>query len=304
MLGRGPCGKPAEYPGAAIFCIAETKYPLCHPNPPPASPHATIPNPDIGLSLREKAPLMNPPRVLITAGPTHEPIDEVRYLANRSSGRVGIEIAEAALDAGWMTTLALGPTPIEPRTTPNPNQGSGTGSDTHARARRFQLIRFRTTADLQKCLEQHAHLADILIMAAAVADYRPAPMGDGTAAGKLRRSEEGLTLHLESTPDLVAACASRRSQQQDPRPKLIVGFALEPAAGVDEAAFSKLRRKGIDLIVANPLETMDSNTIEATVFSAEGAVAKTRGPIGKSEFGRWLVELLASEYRETARRSL
>jgi len=238
---------------------------------------------------------MNPPRVLITAGPTHEPIDEVRYLANRSSGRLGIELAEAALDAGWVTTLALGPTPNAPRTTPHPNQGSSTGSDTQARDRRFQLIRFSSTADLQKCLEQHVQHADILIMAAAVADYRPVPQSPDAGAGKLRRSEEGLTLQLEATPDLVAACVQRRSQQQNTRPRLIVGFALEPAEGFQEAAVAKLQRKGLDLIVANPLETMDSDTIEASVLSLRGTIATTKGPIDKREFGHWLVNLLATQ---------
>jgi len=294
MLGHGRCGKPAHLPGPRQFS-QPNEISIVPSNP------ITRPAPRYDLDSRywplveETAIPMNPLCVLITAGPTHEPIDEVRYLANRSSGRLGIELAEAALDAGWVTTLALGPTPNAPRTEPHPNQGSSTGSHTQSRERRFQLIRFRTTADLQKCLEQHAQQVDILIMAAAVADYRPAPLDTGTAASKLRRSEEGLTLQLEATPDLVAACVQRRSQQQNTRPRLIVGFALEPAEGLQEAAVAKLQRKGLDLIVANPLETMDSDTIEASVLSLRGTIATTKGPIDKREFGHWLVNLLVTQ---------
>lgn len=235
---------------------------------------------------------MRPLRVLITAGPTHEPIDRVRYLANRSSGRVGIEIAEAALDAGWEVVLALGPTHLQPRTTPLPDTDPVAASDSHERTSRFHLIRFTTTAELQRCLDEQAPNADILIMAAAVADYRPNAQSANEKSEKMRRAEGGMSLELESTPDLVAGCARNRSELWGGFPRLIVGFALEPATGLLQVAGTKLKRKGIDLIVANPLETMDASDIEATIVGPGGEIASTDGKIGKQAFARWLVRLL------------
>lgn len=208
-------------------------------------------------------------RLLITAGPTHEPIDAVRYIANRSSGRLGIALAEAAAEAGWRVRLLLGPTPRD-------------CTDT-----RVEVTRFRTTADLESLLGAELASCDVLVMAAAVADYRPA--ANKTTQSKLRRSDDALTLHLESTPDLLAGCSAKRRADQ-----LLVGFALEPRAELDTSAREKLIRKGVDLIVANPLETMDSTTIEATVYDRTGPTAATPGPIEKSAFGGWLLERIAA----------
>lgn len=241
---------------------------------------------------------MSPLRVLITAGPTHEPIDRVRYIANRSSGRIGIEIAESALDAGWHTTLALGPTHLVPRTTPRPDNLTVDHSDTHPRSDRFRLLRFQTTDDLAKLLVNEEVSADILVMAAAVADYRVSE-ASRAPTGKLRRSSQGMTLALESTPDLIAECVRRRARTGDGTPKLIVAFALEPALGLLETARAKLLRKGVDLIVANPLETMDAQTVQATLLSPEGPVATTPGPIDKQEFGAWLIRELTDHLRQS-----
>ncbi len=215
------------------------------------------------------------PRLLITAGPTHEAIDSVRYLANRSSGRLGIAIAEEAASRGWPTTLLLGPTALG-------------CSDTHVRT-----IRFVSTADLGDLLAEHAPSCDSLIMAAAVADFRPAP-GTEAGAAKVRRNEDGFTLHLEPTPDLLAAAAENRSPGQ-----CFVGFALEPRESLLASARAKLLRKGVDLIVANPLETMDSEAIEATLLESDPVhpdapriVDSTPGPIAKSAFARWLLDRL------------
>src|SRR5688500_7711901 len=94
------------------------------------------------------------PRCLITAGPTHEPIDEVRYLGNRSSGRMGIALAAASTRRGWQTTLLLGPTHLEP-----PQHSC------------LKVLRFQTAAELQALLHSQWPLHDVLLMAAAVADY-------------------------------------------------------------------------------------------------------------------------------------
>jgi len=210
-------------------------------------------------------------RLLITAGPTHEPIDAVRYIANRSSGRLGIALAEAAAAVGWEVTLLLGPTPR-------------TVQSTDLRVRRFQ-----TTADLEALLRDELPRCEVLVMAAAVADYRPKPAEAGAPIGqtKLRREKRNLMLELEPTPDLLAGCAARRGPGQ-----LLVGFALEPRDRLLESAGSKLARKGLDLIVANPLETMDGTTIEATVIARDGRQWSTPGAIDKAAFAAWLLDII------------
>lgn len=212
------------------------------------------------------------PALLITAGPTHEPIDAVRYLANRSSGRVGCALADAALTLGWRVTLLLGPAPQRPRTEPNPGQ--------------LEIVRFRTAQDLQTLLQQHLGDHDALIMAAAVADYRPAAP---PTEAKLRRTGERLTLDFEPVPDLLAGCAQNRRPGQ-----VLVGFALEPRASLHDSARAKLERKGIDLIVANPLETMDADEIDAALLARPelSAIAGTpgAGPVPKTEFAAWLID--------------
>lgn len=213
-----------------------------------------------------------PPRVLITAGPTHEPIDAVRFIGNRSSGRLGLEVARAAADRGWDVTLLLGPV----------GNDSAAASDP-----RIRLASFQTTDDLAALLERYQPGADLLILAAAVADFRPAaPL----AGGKLRRSEAGLSLQLEATPDLAAGCVARRGPGQR-----IVAFALEPREGLLEGASRKRAAKGVDFIVANPLETMDAGTIEAILLGPGGEIARTEGAVEKGAFARWLLDLLDPE---------
>ncbi len=237
------------------------------------------------------APTDNPPnrRLLITAGPTHEPIDAVRYLANRSSGRLGIALAQSAAERGWRVTLLLGPT-------------ARTCDDS-----RVRTIRFRTTADLEALLAGHFAECDVLIQAAAIADYRPkaataarpAPLGSeppsgGTRAGagaaspfsgvKIKRGDQPLTIELEPTPDLVAGCNARRRAGQK-----IVGFALEPRERMIESARDKLARKGLDLVVANPLETMDAEGIDAVVLGRDGRRFETGGAWEKERFAAWLI---------------
>jgi phosphopantothenoylcysteine decarboxylase/phosphopantothenate--cysteine ligase len=151
--------------------------------------------------------------------------------------------------------------------------------------------RFRTTADLEALLATEFPHCDVLIMAAAVADYRPK---GGASHGKLPRSKAGLTLRLEATPDLVAGVAARRRAGQT-----VVGFALEPRATMATRAVKKLNRKGLDLIVANPLETMESANIEATVFDTNGPVFATGRAVTKRAFAKHLMRLVAAHRRAT-----
>lgn len=213
-------------------------------------------------------------RMLITAGPTHEPIDAVRYIANRSSGRMGVALAEAAACAGWEVTLLLGP-------------GCTAPSD------EVRTIRFESTTDLERLLEREFPACDVLIMAAAVADYRP----KRADVAKMPRAAGTLTLEMQPTPDLVAACAKRKQPTQR-----IIGFALEEPASLLARAREKLTRKGLDAIVANPLRTMGASDICATVILPSGTCvnldAETETPsvsgISKESFAerliRWLDE--------------
>lgn len=210
------------------------------------------------------------PALLITAGPTHEPIDAVRYIANRSSGRMGLALARAAVESGWDVTLLLGPVAGDPDI-----------------PEAVEVHRYESTADLATLLDSHFDKCDALVMAAAVADYRPAPGPGSRTDTKLQRGEK-FSLELEPTPDLVAACAERARPDQR-----VIGFALESAEQLPERAPRKLARKGLFAIVANPLETIDSDTIDAVVTTSVGE-SHQPGPMPKSDFARWLVGWIAS----------
>jgi phosphopantothenoylcysteine decarboxylase / phosphopantothenate---cysteine ligase len=213
--------------------------------------------------------------LLITAGPTHEPIDAVRYIANRSSGRMGMALAQAAAERGLQATLLLGPTALEPTHHP------------HVTLRRFQ-----TSAELRLLLLELWPAHQALFMAAAVADYLPART-EGPA-GKRQRSAAKWTLELEPAPDLLAeAAASARPDQ------VTIGFALEPRERLLESAKRKLAQRRVHAIVANPLETIGSDRIRATLLLRDGrALAPPQGECTKLEFARWLLEQLETIRRQ------
>jgi len=213
-------------------------------------------------------------RILIAAGPTREPIDAVRFLSNRSSGRLGLALAEAARDAGWDVTLLLGP--IERA----PPEG-------------VRTERFESAAELQRLLDARWPEADVQVMAAAVSDYRPTT----SIVGKLGREDGNVTLELEPTPDLSRRCAERKRPDQ-----LLIGFALEEPDQLRQRAGEKLRRKGVDAIVANPLATMGDHGIEAVVLTAEN-VAEEPGPMSKDRFARWLMEWIERQRSGEATRT-
>lgn len=210
------------------------------------------------------------PRLLITAGPTYEPIDAVRFIGNRSSGRLGSALADHALRAGWKVTLLLGPNAVLP-------EDDG-----------VEVVRFLSCRDLELLLQEHLPHCDTLVMAAAVADYRPIPE-EMNLEGKRKRQAGEMSIRLEGTPDLLAGCSKNAREDQ-----LLVGFALEPRERLVESALSKLGRKNIDLIVANPLETMDADSIEAMLIGnpSKGLdlTIETPGIITKPAFADWLIE--------------
>ncbi len=210
-----------------------------------------------------------PLKFLITAGPTREPIDAVRFISNRSSGKMGLAIVRAAVEAGASVTLLLGPGP----------DAAQIPAGCHA-------YRFDSSAELKQLLEAHFRDCDVLIMAAAVADYRPIEVLEG----KLPRDPQGgLTLQLQATPDLVALMAGQKKPGQR-----IVAFALEEAAHLEARAAEKLRRKRVDAIVANSLGTMEADTVTALWLTA-GGQRQALPTMGKADFARWLIEHLLGE---------
>lgn len=219
-------------------------------------------------------------RVVVTAGPTREPVDEVRFLGNRSSGKMGAHIAEVAAGRGAEVTLVGGP-----------------GTPAVSRVRRIDI---ETAEELEQALADYAPGADVVVMAAAVADFRPRTR----FSGKLSRRNPGgeLALALVPVPDLLAGLAKAR---RGARP-LLVGFAAETGRGdaLVGRALAKLREKGCDAIVANDVSAagvgFDADDNEVTVLFADGTqVAIPRAP--KRTIADRLWTLLAP--RLAARRS-
>jgi phosphopantothenoylcysteine decarboxylase/phosphopantothenate--cysteine ligase len=182
--------------------------------------------------------------VLVTAGPTCEDLDPVRYLTNRSSGRMGYAVAEAAARRGARVTLVSGPTSL----------------DVPAGVERIDV---RTAAEMHRAVSDRFSTSSIAILAAAVADYRPVERHDQ----KMKRGKEPLTLSLEPTPDILAEVARNKGD------RLVVGFAAE-TDHVAENARKKLTAKNADLIVANDVTAegagFDHDTNVVTLFARDG----------------------------------
>ncbi|MDQ3572250.1 MAG: bifunctional phosphopantothenoylcysteine decarboxylase/phosphopantothenate--cysteine ligase CoaBC [Actinomycetota bacterium] len=195
-------------------------------------------------------------RVLVTAGGTREPIDSVRYIGNRSSGRMGIALAEAAARRGADVTMvgANVSFPVTPR---------------------VKTVVVETSAELAAATREHFAESQVVLMAAAVADFRPVPI-----AGKLtREGSGGLDLHLEETEDVIGMLAARRSEGQT-----LVGFAAEHGPDAISRAREKLERKGLDAIVFNDVSNseigFDSERNEVTIVEPG---AEHRVPIASKQ---------------------
>jgi phosphopantothenoylcysteine decarboxylase/phosphopantothenate--cysteine ligase len=182
--------------------------------------------------------------VLVTAGPTCEDIDPVRFLTNRSSGKMGYAVAEVAARRGAKVTLVSGPTSLE---TP---QG-------------VERIEVRSAEEMQRAVQTRFSACTIAIFAAAVADYRPVEK----SSQKIKRGKDTLTLRLQPNPDILASVA------RDKGDRLVVGFAAE-TEHVAENARKKLTQKNADLIVANDVSKdgagFDVDTNIVTLFSRDG----------------------------------
>ena len=184
--------------------------------------------------------------VLVTAGPTCEDLDPVRFLTNRSSGKMGYALAEAAIRRGARVMLVSGPTDL----------AIPEGAD---------WVPVRATEEMRNAVREHAAEANVVIMAAAVSDYRPA----AAHSQKLKRGDERLTLELEPTPDILAELGRAPSQKG----RILVGFAAE-TNDIAENARAKLARKNVDMIVANDITQegagFDTDTNIVTLFFRDG----------------------------------
>ena len=192
-------------------------------------------------------------RVLVTAGGTREPIDPVRYVGNRSSGRMGLALAEEAARRGADVTLvAANVTLALPAT----------------------AVPVETTAELEAAVRERFSEADVLIMAAAPSDFRPASPTDAKIP---REGSHGLNIELEPTTDIVAAVAADRRPDQT-----VIGFAAEHGDGAVERGREKLVRKALDAVVVNDISRsdigFDSTDNEVTIVLAEGERQVGRRP--------------------------
>ena len=189
-------------------------------------------------------------RVLVTAGPTREALDPVRYISNRSSGKMGYALAAAARRRGAEVVLVSGPTALQPP--------SG-----------VETVRVTTAAEMHDAVVARSAASDVVIMAAAVADYAPA----AAAGQKIHKDQDAMTLTLVRTPDILGELGRQRAGRDRP---ILVGFAAETTDVVAQAR-KKRREKGIDLVVVNDVSRRDAgfevDSNEVTIISADGEEA-------------------------------
>lgn len=201
--------------------------------------------------------------VLITSGPTQEAIDGVRYVSNRSSGKMGAALARAALLMGAARVIVVsGPTAV-------------------AYPLQAEVVRVKTAVEMLEAAKQFAGQADLIVGAAAVADYRPANPIDG----KIRRTSESLTIEMTANPDVIAELAKIAKGK-------VVGFAAEPTAGL-ETALEKIARKGLAAIAVNDVSQpgigFDSDENSLTLLMADGGSIES-GRMSKLGCALWLLE--------------
>ncbi len=206
-------------------------------------------------------------RFLVTAGPTREPIDPIRYLSNRSSGKMGYAIAEAAIDAGHKVVLISGPVDVDP-------------------PRGAELTSVLTSDDMFDAVHEHLHDCDVLVMCAAIADYKPKQV----SKTKIKKRDANLSLELIPTRDILA------SLPKEDRNYVVVGFAAE-TENVEESARKKLEEKNCDVIVANDVSHpdfgMESDENEVTMLFRDGKMKKiARSP--KKIVARELLKVFAN----------
>ncbi len=178
--------------------------------------------------------------VLVTAGPTRENIDPIRYLSNRSSGKTGYEIAKEFASRGAQVRLISGPVCIDPP------------SNT-------ELTKVESSEQMQKAVLKNYNWADIVIMAAAVADFRPQQMVDH----KIKKTDTK-TLELEKTPDILARLGKNKKHQ------ILIGFALD-TENLAHNAQQKLVEKNLDVVIGNSEQAIDSEKADFIIIDKKGS---------------------------------
>ncbi|HEX8658933.1 MAG TPA: phosphopantothenoylcysteine decarboxylase, partial [Hymenobacter sp.] len=213
--------------------------------------------------------------VLLTAGPTYEPLDPVRFLGNRSTGKMGYALAEAFAAQGAMVTLVSGPSHLPDPASP-----------------RIRTVRVETAAEMFVAAAAAATTAEVWVFAAAVADYRPAQV----ASEKIKKSGDTLVLELVKNVDIAATLGQSKRPEQ-----FAVGFALETENELAHAQ-DKLRRKGFDLIVLNSLRDAGAgfghDTNKVTVLDAAGQTVNFELQ-SKADVARGLVSLILARLTPT-----
>ena len=206
---------------------------------------------------------------LITAGPTREAIDPVRYISNRSSGKMGYAIANAALDCGHDVILISGPVNLAP-------------------PRNAKFISVSTSDEMFDAVHQHADSSDICVLCAAVADYKPAQV----SPVKIKKRVAGISLELIPTRDILQSLGQRHN-----RKFLLVGFAAE-TDHLEANAKEKLRKKNCDIIVANDARIgMESDENELLILFRDGEMKKiSRAP--KKILARELVKIFSNSQQK------
>ena len=193
--------------------------------------------------------------VVVTAGPTYEDLDDVRYIGNRSSGKMGYAVAAEAVRRGARVILVSGPSSL------TPPAGA-------------ELVRVRSAEQMHTVVQRHAAEADVVVMAAAIADYTP----ERRASGKIEKGDGPLQISLVRTADILAELGKTRAGRARP---VLVGFAAESGDPVERGQ-QKLLRKGADLMVANDISTeglgFDSDLNAATIISRDRLQPFPAGP--------------------------
>lgn len=210
----------------------------------------------------------SPIRCLISAGPTREFFDPVRFVSNPSSGKMGYALAQAAVNRGWEVQLVTGPVMIPPPL----------GA---------QVQHVVTGAEMFEAIDGAFDRCDILIMTAALIDFRPSQV----ATRKVKKKDLPMTIQMEPVVDVLGTVARRKAHQ------LVVGFAAE-TDNVEDYAMRKLQSKNADFIVANQIGTehggfeSDENSI---LLLGRDGTREPRGPALKTDLGEWLIERFAAE---------
>lgn len=208
----------------------------------------------------------SPIRCLVTAGPTREFFDPVRFLSNPSSGKMGYALAEAAAAVGWQVDLVSGPVAL-------------------AAPSGVALHRVESGQEMLRAVKTYFDDCDILIMSAAVTDYRPR----GYSESKLKKSEQVITVELEPVSDILQTVAARKNRQ------IVVGFAAE-TGDIEKGALAKMHDKHCDFMVANRVDRAgagfgaDTNTV---ILFGPGDAMEKLGPAGKPKLAGILVSRFA-----------